>query len=629
MLYKFCHKNVINSILLPTIFVLLISCNNKQNYNKPVKTMKVVNHSYSNYTQIRVNHIDLDFKVSFAKRQIDAETIISYDIIDSMAENLILDIKGLEIVELTNINGEMVNYSVSKEDSILGQALSISIKDLVDNKVRISYRTTEHSEALQWQNPEQTKGKKNPFLFTQSQAILARTWIPLQDCPAVRFTYNAKLTLDKDLLPLMSASNPQQMNEKRSYSFAMKQPIPSYLMALAIGDLEFISLGENCGVYAEPIWVKECANEFKDLSKMIEEASKLYGPYRWGRYDIVMLPPSFPFGGMENPRLTFATPTIIAGDRSLVSLVAHELAHSWSGNLVTNETWSDFWLNEGFTVYFESRIMEQIAGKDYANMLEVLGMGDLQNTLAELDSTSPDDTKLYLDLEGRNPDDGVTDVAYEKGRYFLLRIEEVVGRERFDKFLNDYFSKMAFKTINTKEFIKTLKEDLLSENEEWKSKVNINEWVYEKGLPKTCPVPKSVYFDQVKLDVEAFAGNNQLPNTENYTTHHWLQFLRNLKEGQDLNKLQILDSAFDLTNSGNSEIACDWFKHAIASKYDKAYPAMEAFLTKVGRRKFLTPLYTRMITTGQKELANSIYSKAKLGYHAVSNITISTLLNEK
>jgi leukotriene A-4 hydrolase/aminopeptidase len=625
---KFHHINVKASILLSTLFVFLCSCNLKQKNKSNLKNMKIANHSYSNYTKVKISHIDLDFDISFEQQRIDVQEVIDFIVLDSTANNLILDIKGLNIKQVKNHVDEPVTFETSKEDSVLGQALIIPLDNLKDNQVKISYQTTEHSEALQWQNPEQTKGKNHPFLFTQSQAILARTWIPLQDCPAVRFTYNARVKMDKDLLPLMSASNPQSKSENGIYTFEMKQPIPSYLMALAVGDLKFVSLGENCGVYAEPIWVDECALEFEDLTKMIKEASKLYGPYRWGRYDIVMLPPSFPFGGMENPRLTFATPTIIAGDKSLVSLVAHELAHSWSGNLVTNETWSDFWLNEGFTVYFESRIMEQIAGKDYANMLEVLGMGDLKNTLAELDSTNPDDTKLYLELEGRNPDDGVTDIAYEKGRFFLLRIEQVVGRKRFDQFLNEYFSKRAFKTINTQQFINALKEDLLSEKKEWQDAINIRQWVYESGLPSTCPVPNSVYFEQVEADVKAFENEAILPNTEGYTTHHWLHFLRNLNEGQRIGKLEKLDSAFNLTQSGNSEIACDWFKHAISSKYSKAYPALQDFLIKVGRRKFLTPLYTRMINTDQKKLANSIYNEAKAGYHAVSNATISALLNE-
>ena len=589
----------------------------------------ITNHSFSNYKSVIISHVELNFNISLDKKEIVGIADIKFNKIDSFAKSLILDTKCLIIEKVTDSEGKILDYKLGAKDTILGRALDIDISKLNENRVKIFYKTTKHSEALQWLDSKQTKGKKFPFLFTQSQAILARTWIPLQDCPAVRFTYKAKIKLDKDLLPLMSASNPLEKNSERTYTYEMKQPIPSYLMALAVGDLEFKKIGENCGVYAEPIWVDECATEFEDLPHMMEVAADLYGPYRWDRYDIVMLPPSFPFGGMENPRLTFATPTIIAGDKSLVSLVAHELAHSWSGNLVTNETWNDFWLNEGFTVYFESRIMEKVVSPEYAKMLEVLGMGDLLSTLAELKESNPDDTKLFLDLEGRNPDDGVTDIAYEKGRFFLLRVEEVVGRGAFDFFLNSYFAAKAFKTINTKEFIGTLESHLLNTKDEWKNKVDIQKWVYETGLPDSCPKPVSKYFDQVDKDVKEFLNSNLLPEVSNYTTHHWLRFLRSMPEGQSLEKLNMLDSAFSLTSAGNSEIACDWFKHAIVSKYTRAYPAMEKFLIKVGRRKFLTPLYSRMVNSDQLDLAKEIFYRAKSGYHAVSNTTITAIINEK
>lgn len=623
----FKDKNVKLSFLLYSIVVLLISCNFKQKTNN-IKIMdKISNHSYSNYQEVVIQHLDLTLNVLFEKKEIIGIADLTLEKLDSSANSVILDIKALEIDKVTDADGLALEYSIGKEDEILGSSLTIQLPKK-GNNVRVHYKTTGASEALQWQEPEQTLGKKHPFLFTQSQAILARTWIPLQDCPAVRFTYSAKVKVDKDLLPLMSASNPQQKNENRIYTFEMPQPIPSYLMALCAGDLVYRSLGDSCGVYAEPAQIDDCANEFEDLQSMIDKASELYGAYKWGVYDVVVLPPSFPFGGMENPRLTFATPTIIAGDKSLVSLVAHELAHSWSGNLVTNRTWNDFWLNEGFTVYFENRIMEKIYGKPYADMLALLGMGELQNTLKDL-KDKPKDTKLYLELDGRSPDDGMTDIAYEKGRFFLLMIEEVVGRAEFDAFLNGYFKKNAFKTITTAEFIETLNTDLLSKNPEWKRKVNVDEWIYSPGLPSNCPVPISAEFEKVKEDVSMFRKDGKLPNTANYTTHHWLQFLRELPDSMPLERMAILDDSFDITNTGNSEIACDWFKHAIMSKYDVAYPAMESFLIRVGRRKFLTPLYGRMVESDQKELAQRIYRKAKSGYHSVSSNTISALLDAK
>jgi leukotriene-A4 hydrolase len=627
MLTLFNDTNVRLSILLYILACLSFSFNNTKQtlYHE---NMKIINHSYSNYEQIAITHLDLDLKISFDNKKITGKAGVQIKRLNKEANQIILDTKFIDILSVSDNKGDNLVYKLGKFDSILGSALIIELPKTSDY-FWVEYKTTDESEALQWQSPEQTYGKKHPFLFTQSQAILARTWIPLQDCPAVRFTYNATVTIDKDLLPLMSASNPREKNAKHTYSYTMPQPIPSYLMALCAGDLAYQSLGDSCGVYAEPGQLAECAKEFEDLQSMIDQASELYGAYRWGVYDVVVLPPSFPFGGMENPRLTFATPTIIAGDKSLVALIAHELAHSWSGNLVTNETWADFWLNEGFTVYFENRIMEKIYGKQYADMLTVLGMGDLQTTLKELKQTNPGDTRLYLDLEGRSPDDGVTDIAYEKGRFFLLMVENVVGRENFDVFLNNYFKKKAFKTITTKEFIAILDEDLLSKNPEWKAKVNIDEWVYQEGLPANCPNPTSIEFEKVTADVKGFQANGKLPNTVNYTTHHWLQFLRELPEGMSLTQMESLDKAFNLTKTGNSEIACDWFKHAIMSKYEAAYLAMESFLVRVGRRKFLTPLYSRMVESDQIELAKKIFGKAKPGYHAVSNNTISALLYDK
>lgn len=628
MLTFFNDINARASFLLYISFCFIFSCNSKSKQNNHLENMKIANHSYSNYKDISIVHLDLDLHISFETNKILGKVGVQIKRDDKTKNKVILDTKFLNILNICDEKDQKLAYKMGNFDSILGSALIIELPKSSDY-FWIEYETTSKSEALQWQSPEQTYSKKHPFLFTQSQAILARTWIPLQDCPAVRFTYSAKVTIDRDLLPLMSASNPKEKNDSRTYTYTMPQPIPSYLMALCAGDLKYQSLGDSCGVYADPAQLAECASEFEDLQDMIDQASELYGKYRWGVYDVVVLPPSFPFGGMENPRLTFATPTIIAGDKSLVALIAHELAHSWSGNLVTNETWEDFWLNEGFTVYFENRIMEKIYGKPYADMLTVLGMGDLQSTLKELNATNPKDTRLYLDLKGRNPDDGVTDIAYEKGRFFLVMIEQVVGRNNFDEFLNSYFKQNAFKTITTEEFINVLNRDLLSKDSNWKAQVNIDEWVYQEGLPANCPNPTSVEFDKVTAAVKGFQANGKLPNTANYTTHHWLQFLRELPEDMSLAQMESLDKVFNLTKTGNSEIACDWFKHAIMSKYEAAYPAIEKFLIRVGRRKFLTPLYSRMVESNQKDLAKNIFAKAKPGYHAVSNNTISALLYDK
>jgi len=510
----------------------------------------------------------------------------------------------------------------------MGRPLAIDILPETEY-VEVSYSTQPQAAALQWLEPAQTAGKKNPFLFTQSQAILARTWIPCQDTPGVRMTYHARIKAPTDLMAVMSAENPTARRPDGIYEFEMPQAVPSYLMALTVGDLEFRAISPRAGVYAEPSVVEKAAWEFADTEKMMQAAERLYGPYQWGRYDVLVLPPSFPFGGMENPRLTFATPTVLAGDRSLVALVAHELAHSWSGNLVTNATWNDFWLNEGVTTYIEHRIMEELYGAEYEKMLAVLGKIELERDFKDLGGAQSRATWLYQDLAGRDPDDGATDVPYEKGRLFLETLEKAYGRQKWDAFLREYFKHFAFQSITTKTFLKFLDERLVKTGGVPPEKLKIDAWVYGPGLPDNAPVPQSAALEQVKKQADAWlagAPASQL-NTKGWTTQHWLYFLRSLPEKMTKTQMKQLDSAFKFSETGNSEILNEWLMHVIAARYEPAYPALERFLTSQGRRKFLRPLYTKLAATPQGlEMARRIYRRARPTYHAVAVNTIDGIL---
>ncbi|MEL6134083.1 MAG: M1 family aminopeptidase/hydrolase, partial [Bacteroidota bacterium] len=399
-------------------------------------------HSYARAWEARVDHLSLDLKVDFEQEKLVGMAVLRIDR-EENAKTLHLDTRNLDIQSISvsddSLHLRPIDIQTGRMDSILGEELLIPLEENT-RFVHIQYQTNPGADALQFLPPTLTTGS-GPFLLTQSQAINARTWVPIQDSPGIRFTYDAKIQVPAHLLALMSATNPQKKNLTGIYTFKMEQPIPAYLLALNVGDLEFRSLGDRVGVYAEPSIIDSAAYEFADLSKMMAIAEQLYGPYRWERYDVVVQPPSFPFGGMENPRLTFATPTILAGDRSLVSLVAHELAHSWSGNLVTNATWNDFWLNEGFTVYFEYRIMEALKGRDYSEMLARISYEDLIEEVQSLPQGSPD-TRLALNLTGRNPDN-IPAIPYDKGYYFLRHVEELVGRAAFDTFLVDYFNRNA------------------------------------------------------------------------------------------------------------------------------------------------------------------------------------------
>ncbi len=591
----------------------------------PVKDI----HSYAEPSQAIMQHLNWQAEVDFDSSRIYAKASIRISK-DPNAEVLLLDSKNLHIDSVkagTGIVESPTEFTLSDPDEIMGSALEIKLPKEAD-WVHIYYRTTAGAEALQWLNPRQTAGKEHPFLFTQSQAILARSWIPLQDSPGIRFTYEATVKVPPDLLALMSAENPQQRNDQGVYHFEMKQPIPAYLMALAVGDVEFRSLGPRSGVYAEPALIDESAYEFAEIEQMISIAEKLYGPYRWERYDLIVLPPSFPFGGMENPRLTFATPTILAGDRSLTSLVAHELAHSWSGNLVTNATWEDFWLNEGFTVYFENRIMEALNGRDYSEMLALLALQDLKAEVKEMmGNQQGSDTHLKLDLTNRNPDDGVTTIAYDKGYFFLRWLEKKTGRAVWDQFLINYFQDNAFNSMTTEHFLRYLQKNLIEQQHINIYQDELEEWIYHSGLPESLPVPESTRFDAVDDDLENWLGSQRLPVTGQWSTHEWLHFIKSLPDDLDSTLVTELDNAFDLTNSSNAEIQAAWYLKAITFNYQNAYPAMAGFLEGVGRRKFLSPLYKALAETDAgKSFALEVYQRARPNYHFVSVSSIDGIL---
>lgn len=586
-------------------------------------------HSFANSDDIEVSHLDLDLTVHFETKTLSGMATVTLTH-KTKSKKLVLDTRDLSIEKVT-LDGSSTpaQFTLGDEVQYLGRPLTIDITPATKT-VSIYYTTSPSAPALQWLDPAQTAGKELPFLYTQSEAILARTWVPCQDGPGVRMTYTATIHTPTDLMAVMSAAG--NLHEKDStgvYHFEMKQPIPSYLLALAVGDLAFRPISNRCGVYAEPSMVEKAAYEFADMEKMVETAESLYGPYRWERYDVIVLPPSFPYGGMENPRLTFATPTVIAGDRSLVSLVAHELAHSWSGNLVTNATWDDFWLNEGFTNYFEQRIMERLYGRQYSEMLAVLMRKELDDILNELGRDSAD-TKLKLDLKGRDPDDGMTDVAYDKGYFFLRLCEETVGREKWDSFLKKYFAENAFHSMTTEKFIAYLKKNLIGNNKEYMEKINYNDWIYGTGLPSNCPVPHSEELEKVSTQIHAFLNGTPAPqlDTQHWTTQHWLYFLQGLPDTLSMEKIIELDYTFDFTRTGNSEIACEWFQHCIKERYETAYGALRGFLLKVGRRKYLKPLYTELAKTPEgKTFALDVYRYARPGYHSISYNTIDKILD--
>jgi aminopeptidase N len=582
---------------------------------------QVNNHSYGTSSETSYNHITWNAKVDFNKQVLVAEAIYQLKV-TAQSKQLILDSKNLKIEQVW-VDDQPAVWQLGKSDGLLGAPLTIAVTPK-SKAVKVSYVTTDKSDALLW-----VEGKK-PFLFTQSQAILARTWIPCQDQPSLRFTYDANVEVPSDLLALMSARNPQKIQEGKSgktkiYHFEQPKPIPGYLMALAVGDITFKPISNRAGVYATPDMIDMASKELVDLEKMIVAAEKLYGPYQWERYDVLILPAAFPFGGMENPMLTFATPTILAGDKSLVSLIAHELAHSWSGNLVTNETWNDFWLNEGFTVYFEFRIMEELYGHEVSEMLAALAVQDLYATMHEL---QPEDTRLKLKLEDRDPDDGMNDIAYNKGYWFLRTMEERVGREKFDRFLKNYFSKYAFKGMNTEHFIEILKTDVLDPGNYRYIQPEV--WVYDEGIPKNACFISSDRIEKVDQWVEAYELDptmmKKMPWKE-WMYQEQYRFLTNVKF-KSVDQLRDFDAQWQVSKTGNKEILFAWIIQTIevGDRSKESIQVLNQFLSTVGRRKFISPLYKSLKQHKRKEEAVKYMQQYEKVYHAVTRQTVWSIL---
>ncbi len=624
-----------------TLSIAFYSCDSREIIENEDESKKVIisqpvrdAHSYANLDEIRTKHIHLDLEVDFSTKSIYG--IARHEMVNNGTDTAVFDIKGLEINRVTlgkEGNEANADYVIGKDDPILGAPLSVKI-DSNTTFINIYYKTTSESNALDWLDPILTNGKKHPYLYTQGQAILTRTWIPTQDSPSNRITYSADVKVPKELMAVMSAKNPTKKNDSGEYHFEMKQPIPVYLIALAVGDLSYRKLGKNCGVYTEPSMIGKVAWEFADLQKMILAAEKLYGKYEWEQYDVIVLPYSFPFGGMENPRLTFANPTLIAGDRSLVTVIAHELAHSWSGNLVTNATWDDFWLNEGFTVYFENRIMESLYGKEVADILALIEFQELEMEIEEISNgMHPEDTYLKLALDGRDPDDGMTQIAYVKGAFFLKTLEETVGREKFDAFINKYFDTYKFKTLTTETFEKYLTENLLKPN---KIKFNTKEWLYGKGMPKNCVKLVSPRFEGLQKLADDFAAGKNIfyakrkkdaLTRDKYITQEWLAFIRKLPRDISVDKLKKLDEKLGFKNCGNAEIMTEWYVLGIQAGYNELRPDISAFLNKVGRRKFLLPIYKTLAKDPENlKFARQVYKQARPYYHSVSQKTMDDLL---
>ena len=588
-------------------------------------------YSYAEPGKVKTTDLALDLAIDFDRKQIGGTATYSLDWVDPKATALVLDTRDLTIekVEGAGKDGQFapLQYELATADPLLGSKLTVQVPER-NASVRIAYHTSPEASGLQWLAPSMTEGKQQPFMFSQSQQIHARSWVPLQDTTQVRFTYSAHVTAPRNAMVLMSADNDPGAPRDGDYSFSMPQKIPSYLLAIAAGDLVFKPISGRSGVWAEPAMVDKAQAEFEDTEKMIQTAEALYGPYRWGRYDILVLPPSFPYGGMENPRLTFATPTVIVGDKSLVSLVAHELAHSWSGNLVTFATSRDAWLNEGVTSYVENRLVEALYGKDQADMESAIARGELKDEFTDANKPLQRLSVKPGDLD--DPDNNLTGTVYTKGAWFMQDLEQRFGRDRFDAFLRGYFDHFAFQSITTTQFRDYAKANLLDKYPGIVGQAAFDAWLYQPGIPATAPQVRSQRFSVVDAARIAWNGTGKLPVpqiTAAWSTQEWVRFLEGMPETLSPERMAALDAAYHFTGTPNGEIAQRWYPLAVRSGYHAADGEMAAFMQRVGRRKLIMPIYNALVQTPDGLVfAKGVFERARPGYHPITTGSVAAAI---
>lgn len=575
----------------------------------------------------RVTHVALDLDLDFERKRVAGSALLDVQAVPG-ADEIVLDTKGLTIIAITDGAGTPLVSNVGETDGEKGAPLTIAMGDA--RRISITYAASD-ADALQWLSPAQTAGKVHPFLFSQGQAILNRSWIPTQDSPGIRQTWEARITAPKPLDVVMSGVQqgaPEDLgNGRRAFRFVMDKPVPPYLIAIAAGDIDFQSVGPRTGVWAEPSVLPRAAAEVGDTESMVVEAEKLYGAYRWGRYDMIVLPPSFPYGGMENPVMTFLTPTFIAGDRSNNGLVAHELAHSWSGNLVTNAVWEDGWLNEGVTSYFENRIVEQVYGKKRAEQEAALAFAGIEETLAEVGMDAPG-TALHHTSTG---DEIGSAITYDKGHFFLRTVESIVGRERFDAWLRQWFDNHAFQPATSELFYQDMMKNLVASPAE-AERLKLREWIFSPGLPSNVARPDPAAFAEVDGAVAHYAQHGMIPaGYAKWTSAERMRFLDNIPKERSAAQLAELDSRLGLSATQNNEIRFLWLELALANRYEPAVAQAEAFLGTVGRAKFVRPLFQVLWGEGEwgQAHAKRIYAKTRPGYHAVTRASVDRVLGWK
>lgn len=584
-------------------------------------------HSYTDLEQGITEKINLDLVVDFDSKRILGS--VRLFLAEPTQGPFDLDTRALKIEGCRNAKGVTVPSELGENDPIFGSRLRLDLPPDTQ-EITIDFATTDGSTALDWLAPEQTAGGRLPYLYSQCQPHHARSIFPCQDSPRARFRYSAAITVPEGHTAVMAAASTGTFKgtipNTTIFTFEMPQPIPTYLTAFAVGDIVFRDLSDRVRIWAEPEVIDAAAWEFGEVEPMIGVAEGIFGDYEWDRYDMIVMPFSFPYGGMENPRLTFLTPTLLAGDRSLVNVVAHELAHSWTGNLVTNATMEDFWINEGFTVWAERRILEALEGVEFAALQAANGRTDLEGAMEAFGPDSPY-TQLKTPMEGVDPDEVYSLVPYEKGFLLISLFEQTLGRETWDTVVARYMEEFRFTSITTEELLKFLEASApgLLDN------VGAEEWIYNKGLPANAPVYSSSALEQIR-SLAAGMNSGNLPDVDQakgWSTEEWLLYLNALPKEMTVSQCRDFDAAFELSRSGNYEILVAWLTIAIRSSFDDVLPRVREVLTTVGRAKFLRPLYQELVKReALRPFAQEIFDEMEDRYHTLSRVAIAGIFEK-
>ncbi|KAM7197350.1 leukotriene A-4 hydrolase [Naviculisporaceae sp. PSN 640] len=598
-----------------------------------VKMSKIRDHNtLSNYDAWRTKHTTANLTIDFPKQRLRGSVILELESqTDKTSKEIVLD-SSYVAVESIKVNSGPSKWEIKDRHPVYGSPVHIAVPDGAAKgevvKLEIALATTGDCTALQWLTPEQTSSKKAPFMFSQCQAIHARSLFPCQDTPDVKSTYDFNITSPYPVV----ASGVQVPSEDGSsagdnlYKFRQEVPIPSYLFALASGEIATAPIGKKSVVATGPGELEEAKWELEeDMDKFMEHAEKIVFPYKWGEYNVLVLPPSFPYGGMENPIYTFATPTIISGDRQNVDVIAHELSHSWSGNLVTSCSWEHFWLNEGWTTYLERRLVAAVHGDSaHFDFSAIIGWKALEESVNGY-GKDHEFTKLVINHKAIDPDDAFSTVPYEKGFHFIWYLDRLVGRENFDKFIPFYFSKWATKSLDSFEFKNTFLE-FFSQPEygSLADKIASIDWddrFYRPGLP---PKPEfntslvDVCYDlAAKWEQKDFTPSPS--DIAGWTGNQVLVFLNTLQSREaplSVEQSHKLGEVYNLEKGKNVELKAAYYQIAMRAKDDSVYQHVADLLGQVGRMKFVRPLY-KSLNLVNRDLAVKTFQKNRFFYHPI------------